>query len=67
MSLDPTLRALLVCPRCRGELEDRADGLWCGADGLWFPVSDGVPYLVEELARTAPPHSVEEDASESST
>lgn len=67
MSLEPSLRALLVCPRCRGELEDRAGGLWCAPERLWFPVEDGVPYLVAELARSAPPVPAEEDPSASST
>ncbi len=48
--IDRELRALLVCPVCRGELEDRPDALVCSADRLAFPVVDGVPYLILETA-----------------
>jgi uncharacterized protein len=48
--LDPELRALLVCPVCRGDLADHRRGLLCAVDKLIFPVEDGVPILVLELA-----------------
>ncbi|MFT4627208.1 MAG: hypothetical protein ACI8PZ_005889 [Myxococcota bacterium] len=52
MSLvDPELRAMLVCPSCRGELEDRPGGLFCPSEQRLYPVVDGVPYLVQELAK----------------
>ncbi len=51
--LDPTLRALLVCPLCRGELADVPDGLLCAAEGLVFPIEDGIPLMVRERARKA--------------
>ncbi len=49
--LAPWLRGLLVCPRCRGELQDVAGGLRCDADALVYPVVDGVPWLIESAAR----------------
>lgn len=49
--VDAELRALLVCPLCRGELEDRPDALVCRVDRVAFPVVDGVPYLIRETAR----------------
>lgn len=49
--IDPALRALLVCPLCRGELEDRPGALACRACGLAFPVVDGVPWLIREAAK----------------
>ena len=49
--IDPLLRKHLVCPTCRGELEDVADGLRCPAEGKIYPVVDGVPHLVAELAK----------------
>ena len=55
--INPDLRALLVCPLCRGELEDHPDGLVCHKghpDALLFPVEDGVPMMVRELARPVP-------------
>ena len=48
--LDEELRALLVCPLCRGELEDHPRGLACPNDKLVFPVEDGVPVMLGELA-----------------
>ena len=51
--LEPDLLALLVCPSCRGELDERAGALRCPAEALEFPVRDGVPYLVMELAKKA--------------
>jgi uncharacterized protein YbaR (Trm112 family) len=45
--------ALLVCPRCRGELAARDAGLVCGACRLLYPIVDGVPWMLEELARPA--------------
>ncbi len=72
--MDPRLRGLLVCPRCRGELEllpsaivvprsrtgtPRAEAtaeeeLRCAACRARWPVVDGVPWLVEEVARRDP-------------
>jgi uncharacterized protein YbaR (Trm112 family) len=49
-ALDPELRALLVCPACRGELEDREDGLACPRCALLYPIEEGVPFLVRECA-----------------
>lgn len=49
--VDPEVRALLVCPSCRGELTDVPGGLVCPSERLFFPVEDGVPYLVRECAR----------------
>jgi len=51
----PHVRALLVCPDCRGELSDIAGGLICVAEARFFPVEGGVPFLVAECARTASP------------
>ncbi len=52
-TLAPQVRALLVCPQCRGELRDVQRGLLCLVDGLLFPVQDGVPHLVQECALKA--------------
>lgn len=52
-TMDETVRALVVCPMCRGELRDVPRGLLCATDALVFPVVDGTPYLVEECALKA--------------
>ena len=44
---------LLVCPRCRGDLDDRGATLVCGACRLAYPIVDGVPWMLEELAKPA--------------
>lgn len=48
--VDPRVRPLLVCPRCRGELVDEPGGLVCPACGVAWPVVDGVPWLIPERA-----------------
>jgi uncharacterized protein len=53
--LDPELRAILVCPACRGELDDIADGLGCAACALVYPVVDDIPNLIPEEAKPWPP------------
>ena len=48
--LAPTLRALLVCPECRGELEASSDTLGCRVCRRQYPVVEGVPHLIPEAA-----------------
>ena len=57
--LDAELRAILVCPRCRGDLLDVPRGLLCPADAVVYPVVDGVPHLIEERALRATPAELE--------
>lgn len=46
--LDETLKRLLVCPRCRGDLEEREaeSALLCRACLLRYDVIDGVPNMI---------------------
>jgi uncharacterized protein YbaR (Trm112 family) len=60
VSIDAELRALLVCPACRGELRDVRRGLLCAPCGLVYPVVDGSPYLVRECALRAEPADLAE-------
>lgn len=53
-SIDPELRALLVCPACRGDLADVAGGLHCPACALLYPVVDDIPQMIAEEARPYP-------------
>lgn len=52
------IRALLVCPRCRGALVDvpAADptGLVCEACRVVFPIEAGIPVLLIERASAWP-------------
>ncbi len=50
-TVDPTLRSLLVCPVCRGVLEEHAQGLACRACRLVYPVVQGCPWMLPERAR----------------
>ena len=54
MSLAPQLKNLLVCPLCKGDVEIREDDqeIWCRADGLAFPIRDGIPVMLADEART---------------
>jgi len=53
MKLSPELLALLVCPRCKGEIEPAPQGefLLCPACRLNYPVVDGIPVMLVEEAR----------------
>ena len=46
--IDPQLIAILVCPVCRGELEEdeAKQVLRCTQDGLEFAVRDGIPIML---------------------
>jgi len=58
MTLNPQLRAILVCPKCKGALTDADEGraLDCPACGLRYPIRDGIPVmLIDEATPIAPP------------
>lgn len=54
-TIEPWLREILRCPRCKGELTDEAGPqgpeLQCSACRLAYPIEDGVPVLLVDLAR----------------
>ena len=53
MSVSPKLLAILVCPKCKGDLEyrEQESTLVCGACRLKYPVRDDIPImLVDEAA-----------------
>ena len=51
--LDTTLLEILVCPRCKGELEHRREPeeLICHACRLRYEVRDGIPIMLIDEAR----------------
>jgi uncharacterized protein YbaR (Trm112 family) len=51
--VDTRLLDLLVCPICKGSLQfDReAQELICPRDKLAYPVRDGIPLMLVDLAR----------------
>ncbi len=52
--MDKKLLAILVCPKCKGELEfdKKENELICKNDALAFPVRDGIPVMLEDEARS---------------
>lgn len=57
--MDHRLLEIVACPVCNGKLyfNKEAQELVCKADSLAYPVSDGIPVLLENEAR---PLSVDE-------
>ncbi|HEX9164584.1 MAG TPA: Trm112 family protein [Gemmatimonadales bacterium] len=53
MPLAPELLEILVCPRCKGDLEYRTDpeSLVCHACRLVYAVEDGIPVMLIDEAR----------------
>ena len=47
MTLAPELLQILVCPKCKGELES----LVCHACRLIYPVEDGIPIMLVDEAK----------------
>lgn len=54
MSLDPELLDILVCPKCKGELEYREteEALLCHSCRLRYAVDDGIPVMLVEEAES---------------
>jgi uncharacterized protein YbaR (Trm112 family) len=53
MSLSAELLEILVCPRCKGELEHRTDpdeALVCNACRLVYAVEDDIPIMLIDEA-----------------
>jgi len=52
MSVDPQLLEILVCPKCKGELEYRESEsmLVCRACALIYPVRDDIPIMLIDEA-----------------
>lgn len=52
MSVDPRLLEILVCPRCKGELEyrEQESSLVCHACSLRYPIRDDIPVMLIDEA-----------------
>lgn len=52
--MDTALLSILACPKCRGEItlvqEANAEGLYCAACSLVYPVEEDIPVLLIEEA-----------------
>lgn len=54
MSLSPELLEILVCPKCKGELdyrEEPEETLVCQACKLAYAVDDGIPIMLIDEAK----------------
>jgi uncharacterized protein len=53
MSLAPELLEILVCPKCKGDLEYRTqpESLVCQVCRLVFAVEDGIPIMLIDEAK----------------
>ncbi len=50
--MDKKLLAILVCPLCKGRLDNKKKELWCYFDKLAFPIHDDIPVMLIDEART---------------
>ncbi|WP_029685004.1 Trm112 family protein [Tatumella saanichensis] len=52
--MDHRLLEIVACPVCNGKLQFQSSTqeLICKADGLAYPVRDGIPVLLENEARS---------------
>jgi uncharacterized protein YbaR (Trm112 family) len=52
--MDKKLLTILACPLCKGDLDfnKETQELICKADGVAFPVREGIPVMLETEART---------------
>lgn len=53
-NLKPELRAILACPKCKGDLRDSEAELACPSCKLAFPIRDGIPVMLVDEARPLP-------------
>ncbi|ARR49491.1 TPA: Trm112 family protein [Photobacterium damselae] len=58
--MDHRLLEIVACPVCNGKLNYDKDKneLVCKFDRLAYPISDGIPVLLEPEARTLSPEEV---------
>ena len=52
MAFDKKLLEIVACPVCKGksEFDKEADQLICKADKLAYPITEGIPVLLENRA-----------------
>ena len=53
MALDPELKKILVCPKCKGDLEFHEDRkeIVCPACRLIYAIEDDIPVMLIEEAK----------------
>ncbi|MCL2916760.1 Trm112 family protein [Shewanella litorisediminis] len=61
MAFDKKLLEIVACPVCKGKLEydKAADQLICKFDRLAYPITEGIPVLLENRATPWHEHAAE--------
>ena len=56
MALDPELKEILVCPKCRGELafHEEKNEIQCPKCRLVYAIDDGIPVMLIDEAKPLP-------------
>lgn len=49
-TVSPDLLKLLVCPVDKGALSTESEGLVCAVCGRRYPVTDGIPNMLPDIA-----------------
>ncbi len=57
MAVDKDLLSILVCPKCKGELEltEKSDGLICRACKKIYEIKDDIPIMLYDEAKPLEP------------
>lgn len=52
MGIDKELLEILVCPKCKGDIEmsEKEDGLICKPCSLMYPIKDDIPVMLIDEA-----------------
>jgi uncharacterized protein YbaR (Trm112 family) len=56
MPIDKDLLSILACPKCKGDirLNEKRDGLVCGACKLMYPIKEEIPVMLIDEAIPLP-------------
>ncbi len=57
MAIDAELLKILVCPKCKGEIQlsENGEGLICSACRLLYPIKNDIPVMLMDEALPLPP------------
>ncbi|MDP8259694.1 MAG: Trm112 family protein [Candidatus Gygaella obscura] len=48
--IDKELMDILICPACKGEVEEKEGKIICKKCGLKYPIKDGIPVMLVDEA-----------------
>lgn len=53
MTVNKELLKIMICPECKGEVDEKENKIVCASCGLKYPIKSGIPVmLVEEAERS---------------